>query len=267
MATPRQTIFKVECTKGSGSGRKCYQLTRSRGPIWPTARGRRYTRHDVSAFEVTTALSSIHPRGWQPLMETRPCVPTRTCSGGVIRSLSPTLRPYFSLEAQVPLTVASLVCRCSSVVARWRFELKPIAPATTISIPAGNKASDLWRRFIAVFIAAPSTHCPHRQSVVQVRAKRIRLHRDKGMQFLDHVHATSAGTLPSTFFIRRGPVSLSFLSQCLRWLQGSRETWYINISKSESIYLENFIFFRQKTTDHFFLLIFIFLKANLGFKN
>lgn len=111
----------------------------------------------MSAFEVTRALSNTHPRSrllWKRAHASR----RSTCSGG---GTLPFTHPVslFLFRCSFLLMAASL--SMFLVVARSRFKLEPIAQATTISIPAGNKASDLWRRFIAVFIAAPSTHCPY----------------------------------------------------------------------------------------------------------
>lgn len=140
----------------------------------------------------------------------------------MIRSLLPSLRPYFSLEGQVEAhRRASHVCRCSSVVARSRFELKPIAPATTISIPAGNKASDLWRRFIAVFIAAPSTHCPHSSRSFKFAPSAFGCTAIRECNFWTTCMLLLQELLPSTFFIHRGPTGLSF--SCLGGFVGFRD--------------------------------------------
>lgn len=136
-------------------------------------------------FEVTRALSSTHPRGNLLWKRAHALADVLHGSGGVCRALSPPFsspppEPYVALRS----FLTSPLCRCFPLSSWLGFKPGADSAATTISIHrAGNKANDLWRRFIAVFIAAPS---PPYRPAVQVRAGRIRLHRDKGMQFLVH---------------------------------------------------------------------------------
>lgn len=179
---PRRRSSRVECTEGSGSGR-ILSANKIKGPDLADSSRPRYTRRvcvrgNKSVIE--------HPPPWQPLMETRPCVGRRSTRqrGCVSRSLPslliPPPEPYVALRS----FLTSPLCRCFPLSSWLGFKPEADSAATTISIHrAGNKANDLWRRFIAVFIAAPS---PPYRPAVQVRAGRIRLHRDKGMQFLVH---------------------------------------------------------------------------------